>query len=189
MPTVALTTRSGRASTSSAADGESAVPHAQDMRLSAQAMLREQMEAGDDSTSLGIALPATQQSSLAGSVNLWKSQLKMVIHHSDNTSFRTRCCKLDIGSCANLLSQQVVDDLGMIYQPYDGDNLRSIGAVFSPVGVIHLEWHVMNRNKTYTTKFFVIDKDLSMSFDALIGEETIQEIGFYSVNRDVFRLG
>ena len=115
-----------------------------------------------------------------------KNQFKMVIHGEGRTNIRI--ARLDTGSEVNVLSEQVVIDLGLPRQKYRGASIQSLGVNVDPVGVVTFEWHVLKRSKTYSTEFCVVDKDRSLKFDALISHKTIEDVGFYRVNTDVWRL-
>lgn len=115
------------------------------------------------------------------------STLKMVLY-PPNGRPGTRIGKLDTGSKVNVISQKVMDTLGIKIEPYEGPDLTPIGPNIRPLGSITLDWHVMTRKKTYTTTFVVLNTSLSEGFDILLGEETIREIGIYQDNRDVFFL-
>ncbi|KAL8811412.1 MAG: hypothetical protein Q9200_001815 [Gallowayella weberi] len=101
------------------------------------------------------------------------------------TAHRVAC--LDTGSDFNVISQEVVDELGLQIQPYTGVLAKPVGGVsFLPVGEITLSWHVWGFHKTYTTKFVVFSKDYSKDFDVLLGRFTINEVGFFVKNRNVW---
>lgn len=115
----------------------------------------------------------------------FKTTFRMVIHVADNLT-RQRVGKLDTASKVDVISNQVVTSLGMAMEPYNGPSIAPLGPPIHPVGQIELDWHVANRWKTYTTKFAVLDDSLTKDFDALLGVDTIKEIGFYKVDNSVW---
>ena len=117
----------------------------------------------------------------------FKSTVKMVLYPPNGRS-GTRIGKLDTGSRVNIISQKVMDTLGIKMEPYEGPDLTPIGPNIKPLGSIKLDWHITNFKKTYTTTFVVLHTSLSEGFDILLSEETIKEVGFYKVNDDVFFL-
>lgn len=120
--------------------------------------------------------------------NVVVTHIKMVFHRHDETFIRIG--KLDTAAEANIISQQVVEELGLQPKAYKGEaSLSSIGGNVQPLGVLHLDWNVRGKSKTYTNEFFVISKDQSKSFDILICEETIKSIGFFKKNVEVWCLG
>ncbi|KAL9046863.1 MAG: hypothetical protein Q9214_000412 [Letrouitia sp. 1 TL-2023] len=115
-------------------------------------------------------------------------QIKMAIHRHGKTFIRIG--KLDTAAEANIISQQVVEDLGLQPEAYKGEeSLSSIGGSVQPLGVLNLDWNVMGKSKTYTDEFYVISKEQSKAFDILISEETIKSIGFFKKDVEVWCLG
>ena len=114
----------------------------------------------------------------------WKTQFKMVIHLPKEGS-KTRIAKLDTGSAVNVVSKSVADALGMKMEKYYGGDVVPLGGKMTPLGQLTLDWHVMERAKTYTTTFLVLDTE---DFDVLLSDETIGRIGFYTVNREIWYL-
>ena len=116
--------------------------------------------------------------------SVWKTTVKMVIHQA-NDRVTTRMAKLDTAAAVNVLSKSVADDLGVTLEPYHGPDITPLGdQKLKPLGQVTLRWHVMQKGtRTYTTEFVVLDTD---KFDALLCEETIGEIGFYKVDKDVW---
>ena len=115
----------------------------------------------------------------------FKSIVKMVIH-LPNERLGTRIGKLDTGSKFDVISEEVIDTLGIKMGPYLGPNLRPIGPDVKPLGSIKLDWHVFQREKTYTTTFVVLNTNLSKGFDILLSEDTIGKVSFYNVNNSVW---
>ncbi|KAI4160434.1 MAG: hypothetical protein LQ342_005758 [Letrouitia transgressa] len=140
--------------------------------------------AGDDSGQPLETSPDTAQQNFSVFAPVDKTHIKMVIHGAHSTA--VRCAKLDTGAQANILSGQVVDELSLKPRAYDGPNVLSLGESIKPLGAVDLVWSVIDRHKTYTTEFLVIDKANSNGFDALIGEDTLKSIGFFMKNVDVW---
>lgn len=117
----------------------------------------------------------------------FKTTFRMVIHRADN-QVAQRVFKLDTASMVNVISEQVVTSLGLAMKPYDvdGPSIAPLGPPIRPVGEIEIDWHIACREKTYTTKFAVLDNSLTKDFDVLLGVDTIKEIGFYKVNNAVW---
>ena len=111
----------------------------------------------------------------------------MVIHLPGD-KIKTRLLKLDTGSRVNLISQDVAEDLSMRMEPYpeDAEGVAPLGEPIRPLGTLTFDWHVMARQKTYTSTFLVLDPVSSRMFDALLGAETIEKIGFYQTNEHVW---
>ncbi|KAL9611480.1 MAG: hypothetical protein Q9167_003878 [Letrouitia subvulpina] len=115
------------------------------------------------------------------------TQINMAFHRNGRTFIRIG--KLDTAAEANIISQQVVEDLGLQPEAYnDNFSLSSIGGSIQPLGVLKLDWNVMGKTKTYTNEFFVVNKNQSKAFDILISEGTIKSIGFFKKNVEVWCL-
>ena len=111
----------------------------------------------------------------------------MVIHLPGDKT-KTRLAKLDTGSRVNLISQDVAEDLAIQMEPYpeDAEGVAPLGEPIRPLGTLTFDWHVMARQKTYTSTFLVLDPVSSRMFDALLGAETIEQIGFYQTNDHIW---
>ena len=114
----------------------------------------------------------------------WKTQFKMVIHLPKDGS-KTRIATLDTGSRVDVVSKPVADALGMTMEPYDGEVVKPVVGEVKPLGQLNLDWHVMGKGRTYTTKFLVLESE---AFDVLLSDETIGKIGFYKVNNEIWYL-
>lgn len=136
---------------------------------------------------LRIAPERSQNDSSVDQSSKFKTQFNMVIHPSQNR-IGTRVAKLDTASKVNVLSEDVVNELGMTMEPYLGRDVFPIGKPVRPMGTVRLEWHIMKRTKTYNTEFLVFNSDLSKDFDVLLSEGEIARIGFYRKNSDVWFL-
>ncbi|KAL8888521.1 MAG: hypothetical protein Q9192_006164 [Flavoplaca navasiana] len=100
----------------------------------------------------------------------------MVIHGEQKQWLRM--ASLDTGADLDVVSHQVVKDLGLQTEKYEGVAFTSLGGC-QPESQITLSWHVQSFPKTYTTTFALIDKEYSKDFDVLLGRFTIEKIGFY----------
>lgn len=129
----------------------------------------------------------SQNVSSAKQPSRFKTQFKMVIHASHDR-LATRIAKLDTGSKFNVISQDVIEELGMTMEPYSGLEVNPIGDPIMPIGTVKQEWHIMTRMKTYSTEFLVFRADQTRSFDMLLSEDEIARIGFYKVNDEVWFL-
>lgn len=103
----------------------------------------------------------------------------------------TRICKLDTGASVDLMSETVFSSLGMSMDDWDGPPLRPLGDGDSiiPLGKVRVDWHVSQRDKTYTSDFAILEHSLSKQFDVILGEKTIQKVDFYQRNKNVWTLG
>ncbi|KAL8782252.1 MAG: hypothetical protein Q9213_005555 [Squamulea squamosa] len=108
----------------------------------------------------------------------------MVIHHSGQNSQRVTC--LDTSADVDIISHQVVEDLGLQPEKYTGGMVRPLGGAYYPEGQITLSWHVAGFYKTYTTTFAVFNEQYSKDFDVLLGRVTIKKIGFYKKSTDIW---
>ena len=117
----------------------------------------------------------------------FKTTFKMVIHRGRaDGQVSLRIAKLDTAADFDVLSEEVVTSLGMPMDKYTGPSLSPLGPPINPIGEIQLDWHIANREKTYTTRFAVLNNNHSRGFDALFGRETIERVRFYSVNDKVW---
>ena len=123
----------------------------------------------------------------SGEVAKLRTILKMVIHLPGDKQ-KIRLAKLDTGSRVDLLSLDVAKDLPIKMEPYpeDGEGVAPLGEPIRPLGILTFDWHVMTRQKTYTSTFLVLDPVSSRMFDALLGAETIEKIGFYQTNDHIW---
>lgn len=111
----------------------------------------------------------------------------MVIHKLDGQTLN-RVAKLDTGAEENIISQQVVDKLGLVVHEYTGGPLQSVGSSIFPKGRVSFEWHVARKTKTYNTSFAVLPTSLCDHFDILLSAEEIEKIGFFKVDNTIFFL-
>ena len=118
------------------------------------------------------------------------SKFKICFHKPDGKC-ATRVGKLDTAASANVMSQAVFSSLGMNMEAWDGPALKPMGNGDSliPLGKLNIDWHVSGKCKTYTSDFAILEHSLSKDFDVLLGEHTMQEVGFYTHNYNVWFLG
>lgn len=117
-----------------------------------------------------------------------KSNFDMAISKPDGSVIMRRA-KLDTGAQVDVLSEDVVNVVGVQMKPYDGPSLNTLGKeTIRPLGKVSLEWHISGKLKTYTTDFLVVSAVDSCYFDVLLIDKTIGEIGFYTINHDVWLL-
>lgn len=115
-----------------------------------------------------------------------KRIFQMVIHLPDD-EHRQRVTCLDTGSDTDLIGLQVVESLGLPKEKYRGKLLCPLGSQYMPDWQVTFDWHIPQfRQKTYTTTFAVMDEKHSGEFDVLLGRLSIQKIGFYKNNSQVF---
>ncbi|KAL9638883.1 MAG: hypothetical protein Q9204_001330 [Flavoplaca sp. TL-2023a] len=105
----------------------------------------------------------------------------MIIHgkQQNQQQNQQRVACLDTGADLDVISHQVVEDLGLQTEKYEGGAVRPLGGSYQPERQITLSWHVAKFQKTYTTKFAVFGEQYSKDFDVLLGRFTIEKIGFY----------
>ncbi|KAL8851885.1 MAG: hypothetical protein Q9221_003208 [Calogaya cf. arnoldii] len=108
----------------------------------------------------------------------------MVIPGMERNEVRVTC--LDTGADIDVISHQVVEDLGLQTEEYTGGIIRPLGSTYQPEGQVTLSWHVSGFSKTYTTTFVVFNEKYSKDFDILLGRFTIQKIGFYKKDTNVW---
>ena len=115
-----------------------------------------------------------------------KPTFKMVSHVKDPNPMLG--CKLDTGCSFNVISQKVVERLNLQVDQYSGPGAVQLDYLeFEPIGQTTFRWNVSGReNKTYETTFCILPSHLSLSFDSLLGEETIDKIGFFQKNTDIW---
>ncbi|KAI4164255.1 MAG: hypothetical protein LQ342_002220 [Letrouitia transgressa] len=109
----------------------------------------------------------------------------MVIHKPDGQTLN-RVTKLDTGAGENVISQQVVDKLGIVVDEYTGGPLQPVGSPIFPKGQVNFGWHAAGKMKTYNTSFAVLPTSLCKDFDILLSEKEIGKIGFFNVDNTVF---
>lgn len=118
-----------------------------------------------------------------------ETQFKIIFHLPNNETLM-RCAQLDTGAKGvNLLSQDVMDDLkeyGLPMEPYEGPKIKPLGALIKPMGQIKLPWSVRRFPKTYSHTFLVLDSQSTSGFDALLGDTTINQVGFFIRNHKVW---
>lgn len=177
-----------------------------DQLLPSQALLQpdfaELIEHQEDVNSIGTGLYAVKTEDSKGQVvhtapenaqhvspvdhsSKFKTQFKLVIHTSQDQT-NIRLAKVDTGSKVSAISEDVVNELGMIVEPYDGPKILPLGPPIEPLGQVRLEWHVMKFTKTYNTVFLVFPANLTKDFDMLLSEDEIARIEFYKVNEKVW---
>ncbi|KAL9014675.1 MAG: hypothetical protein Q9173_000671 [Seirophora scorigena] len=114
---------------------------------------------------------------------VFKRQFRMAIHLPKQ---RFRICCLDTGADLDVISLDVVEDLGLKKDAWEGGKVYPVGESFTPKWQVTFDWHVAEFQKTYTSTFAVLDKVHSRDFDVLLGHETIENIGFYFTNGRVW---
>ncbi|KAL9035580.1 MAG: hypothetical protein Q9214_006513 [Letrouitia sp. 1 TL-2023] len=116
-----------------------------------------------------------------------RTTFMMVIHKLDGQTLN-RVAKLDTAAGENVISQRVVDKLGVVVDDYTGHHLLPVGNPICPKGRVSLEWHVAGKGVTYNTSFAVLQTSLCKHFDILLSEKEIGKIGFLRVDPSVFFL-
>lgn len=117
------------------------------------------------------------------------SMFMICLHKPEKENFATRVAKLDTGASVDVMSKAVFSALGIEMEGYHGKPLRPLGkSTIKPLGQVKVNWHVSQRTKTYTSKFVVLDDSLTEDFDVLLGDETIEKVGFYNRNHAVWIL-
>lgn len=132
-----------------------------------------------DATSLPSA-----PSAYSGARN-FKRIFRMAIHQPKQ---RFRMCCLDTGADTDVISLDVVEELGLKKDAWEGGKLYPLGEALTPEWQVTFDWHVAEFPKTYNSTFAVLDKKHSRDFDVLLGHKTIEEIGFWIKNGRVWIL-
>ncbi|KAL8733770.1 MAG: hypothetical protein Q9166_001964 [cf. Caloplaca sp. 2 TL-2023] len=151
---------------------------------------QSQSESREDSTGPGSAgtqlgTGGSPEASSTTTATQFKRAFRMVIHLGrDDTA--QRLTTLDTGADVNLISLDVVKELGLHRDPYKGEPLKAFGTNFTPQWQVKFDWHVAKFSKTYRTTFAVCDVERSKEFDILLGEGCIKDVGFYTVNSSVW---
>ncbi|KAL9613239.1 MAG: hypothetical protein Q9167_002199 [Letrouitia subvulpina] len=112
----------------------------------------------------------------------------MMVIHKPNGQTLNRVAKLDTAAGENVISQQVVDKLGIPVNDYTGRHLLPVGDPIYPKGRVSLEWHAAGKSVTYKTSFAVLQTSLCKHFDILLSEKEIRKIGFFKVDNTIFFL-
>lgn len=100
-----------------------------------------------------------------------------------------RIAKLDTGAEVNIVGEELVSDLGVDLERYEGPPLVGLGSSpVHPLGQVKLRWRVNRRTKSHAAVFLVLSHEYTELFDVLFGEETIRKIGFFKVNHEVLLL-
>lgn len=115
----------------------------------------------------------------------WMTIVSMAISASDGSSL-FRLGMLDTASAVNAIAEEVVSDIGMEMESYDGPDICALGVYATPIGTVKVQWHVAGRAKTYTTSFRVFPDELARGFDVLLGGSFIKKHKFLLRNEDVF---
>lgn len=110
---------------------------------------------------------------------------RMAIHRDNDQSTQRLAC-FDTDATLDMVSLDVVKELGLKKEPYPGGQLRLLGESFLPEWRVCFDWHVSGRNKTYTSTFLVMNEQLSRGFDVSVSWRTIELIKFYHVKDKTF---
>lgn len=115
----------------------------------------------------------------------WKRWFHMVIHlANDDNAQRVTC--VDTGADVDVISIHVVNSLGLDKERYQGPSLKPIGGIYVPQWQVTFDWHVAKFKRTYTSTFAVLDEAHSGDFDILLGRVSVENIGFYYMNGNVW---
>ncbi|KAL8706189.1 MAG: hypothetical protein Q9201_000767 [Fulgogasparrea decipioides] len=114
----------------------------------------------------------------------FEQSFRMVIHVHDEIALRIAC--LDTCADMDLISIQVVEDLGLCKERYKGPAIKPLGGSYVPEWLVTFDWHVAKFRKTYKTTFAVLSHEYSVDFDVLLGKKSIKEIGFYQKDHKVW---
>ena len=129
--------------------------------------------------------PSNTMTGGSGASADWRTVFYMIIH-LPNGAVKMNLAKLDTAAAIDILSQEILNRLGIPMEEYYGGNISPLGAPITPLGQVTLDWHIRGYSKTYTTTFAVLDHHSTRGFDALLSSKTIGEIGFYTINDSVW---
>ena len=113
--------------------------------------------------------------------NFQRGANSRIVIHLSNGGIAQRMCKLDTASAFDVVSHQMVRLLGLKMSPYSGFDIPGSSGMVRPIGTVNLDWHVAGRSVTYTTSFIVLDGFNLVNYDVLLGNATIESIGFFKM--------
>lgn len=116
-----------------------------------------------------------------------KLDTKLEIQKPDG-NYICRCGRLDTGASMNLIAEEVFCELGIKMEPFSGTPFEGIGGLCRPKGKVTFKWNVRGKAKTYSDEFFVVEECHARGFDCLIGEDTIDRVGFLKSDDSVYWL-
>ena len=131
------------------------------------------------------SLMSSQQAKRMKAKRRGKMGFAMAVHRPDGTSENCETY-IDTGADADVISTNVVDSLGLTKEEYKGPPLKTAIFTVQPRWQTTFDWHVASFHKTYTTTFVVLDEEHCGDSDILIGRQSIEAVGFYKVNTDVW---
>ncbi|KAI4286207.1 MAG: hypothetical protein L6R38_000103 [Xanthoria sp. 2 TBL-2021] len=120
---------------------------------------------------------------------------RMVVHLPEDTAARRKTSldtaagcttSFDTAADVNVISIKVVESLGLSKEKYEGPPLAMAMFSYKPEWQTMFDWHVARFFKTYTTTFVVLDEKHCGDFEIMIGRDTIERIGFYKRNRNLW---
>lgn len=114
-----------------------------------------------------------------------KRTFPMVIHLPED-SYEKRSACIDTAAAVDVISINAVESLNLKKEKYKGDPLAMAIIPYTPEWQITFDWHVDQFRKTYTSTMIVLDEEHSGDFDIMLGGHTIETLGFYLVNTDVW---
>ena len=138
------------------------------------------------SSGSSISLSGQDSSSSDTSQQPWFERVFYMAIHLNGGRIKQRVTCLDTGADVDVISHQVVEDLGLQPEKYTGNCIYPLGGEYHPEGQVTLSWHVAGFFKTYTTPFLVFNDQYSKDFDVLLGRHTIKKIGFYEKRKGVW---
>lgn len=90
---------------------------------------------------------------------------------------------LDLGADLNVISNRIVEDLGLTKDEYKGVAPRSRGRIREPEWQVTLDWQCGEFYRKHTSTFAVLATEYSEEFNIILGRKTIKEA---SLNDKVF---
>ena len=130
----------------------------------------------------GLSSPKAKRRKAKGR---WKTSFAMVVHRPDGTSPDCETY-LDTGADADVISANVVSSLGLTKEEYKGPPLKTAIFTVQPRWQTTFDWHVARFPKTYTTTFVVLDEEHSGDFDIILGRRSIEALGLYRRNDNIW---
>ena len=98
--------------------------------------------------------------------------------HLPTGALATCIAHIDIVGDAHAISINLVESLELSKDEYKGDPLRMVNLPVQPRWQTTFDWHSARSDKTFTTTFFIFDKDPSQGPDIVLGMQSTGALAF-----------